>query len=188
MVTICNILEEWSFDHTEDFFSDIELDDRLDKSILADRIRENCGNLICVYSERMTLKHYSDMFFKRNYKRFRDLTETLFYEYNPIDNYDRTEERTLGRTNHIVDSTNSSTNSSRSAFNDSNLHPVDSSSSASGTDSQTEGSETETIRARGNIGTMSTQEMVERQRRVVLFDIIDEIVGAWEREFCLQIF
>lgn len=188
MLTICNILEEWSFDHTDDFFADVILDSRLSKELLADRIRECCGNLICVYSERNTLKHYSDNFFKRNEKRFKDLTDTLYYEYNPIENYDRREDSKLTHDGHSSASSDSNGSTSRSAFNSAANHPVDASSGHAEGENFDDFTDTNEARIHGNIGVTTTQQMIESQRNVVMFDIIDRIVALWEVEFCLLIF
>lgn len=188
MLTICNILEEWSFDHSDDFFSDVVLDSRLSKELLADRIRECCGNLICVYSERNTLKHYSDNFFKRNEKRFKDLTDTLFYEYNPLDNYDRTETTTLTHEGSSTASSTSNGSTSRSAFNSATTHPVDASTGEASGENTENYTDITTNRTRGNIGVTSSMQLIESQRSLVMFDIIDRIVALWEVEFCLLIF
>lgn len=41
---------------------------------------------------------------------------------------------------------------------------------------------------RGNIGIMSTQDLIKQQREVVQFNIIDYIIGDFKKRFCLLIY
>ena len=41
---------------------------------------------------------------------------------------------------------------------------------------------------RGNIGVTTTQEMIEAERRIALFDIVDIIVSDYKEEFCIVIY
>lgn len=42
--------------------------------------------------------------------------------------------------------------------------------------------------ARGNIGVTTTQQMIEAQREVVLFNMIDTIVNDFKKRFCLMVY
>ena len=44
----------------------------------------------------------------------------------------------------------------------------------------------EEIRASGNIGVMSTQQMIEQQREVVKFNLMDYIINEFKHEFCIM--
>ena len=45
-----------------------------------------------------------------------------------------------------------------------------------------------TGRAHGNIGVTTTQEMIEQERNVALYNIIDVIIESFKRRFCLLVY
>ena len=56
-----------------------------------------------------------------------------------------------------------------------------------GTDSFTR-ADSETIRARGNIGVTTTQQMIESEREVADFNMYDIIVSEFKQRFCLLVY
>ena len=44
------------------------------------------------------------------------------------------------------------------------------------------------LRAYGNVGVTTTQEMLEAQRKVVRYNIYNEIADSFKEEFCLYIY
>lgn len=97
-------------------------------------------------------------------------------------------------------------NHSKSAYNSSTFTPTektartqeethtaeqtsDSTTSTSGkTNEQNTVNSTHTSRTHGNIGVTTSQQMIEEERRVVEFNIIDYIVDSFKRRFCLLIY
>lgn len=73
------------------FFDDIVLDARLDKDLVINRIMWYCGKSLPVETYPETFKYFSDGWFKKNEKAITRLYESELLEYNPIENYDRTE-------------------------------------------------------------------------------------------------
>lgn len=158
-------------------------------------------------------------FINVNEYRLSNLWETILFEYNPIDNYDRTETQTHNEnivtadhetesvtgarnqtntngsrtdTSTTSDSTTSfdggtyakPTNQSTSQIN--NGSSTDTMSIQSATDTVTQKGYNDTsnggytLRARGNIGTMATQTMIEMERNIVNYVFFDEIVKLFE--------
>lgn len=62
-------------------------------------------------------------------------------------------------------------------------HQITENSSRTGTDTGTV-----TIKEQGNIGVTSTQELIERQRAVVQFNVMDYIIADFKKRFCLMIY
>lgn len=158
-----------------------------------------------------------------NAYRFAGLAASMRFEYNPIDNYDRTETETTERTPDIErqetrntttadggTTTTAGTNTdTQTAESVGKVAPFDSAVFANAQDSTTTAGGTSTdsttithgktetntgtvthtesgtetvereIHAHGNIGTMSTQEMIERERRVVNFELLELYVREW---------
>lgn len=69
---------------------------------LRDLIEVECGSLRVVYDNPVIMEMYTNFWASTNRPRWLELAKTLEYEYNAINNYDRTEE--------IVDSEESSEN------------------------------------------------------------------------------
>lgn len=155
-----------------------------------------------------------------NNYRLSKLWDSVNFEYNPIDNYDRTETQThneqiqtgehktktdigaRSQTNNNGTYTDTTTNTASNSAFDSTAYDrattkdinsfnkgasVDSINTASASDTVTQEGYTDnsnggyTLRARGNIGTMSTQNMINQEREIVDYTYFDEIVKLFER-------
>ena len=152
------------------------------------------------------------------------LYATTKLEYNPIHNYDRTEEWTEEETGNRNESRTQSQESNGessetvqnsgedtfksdvSAFNETTYTPKEMQTTKLGTENTSSGTEkqttditddteenssrnnTRTGRAFGNIGVTTTQQMIEAERDVVKFNIVDYIVEDFKRRFCLLIY
>lgn len=162
-----------------------------------------------------------------NEYRLNKLWDSVNFEYNPIDNYDRTETQThneqIQTGDHKTDTTvgarqqtntngsytDTTTNESKNSSFDSSPYDratnkdvntfnkgnsTDSISTSSATDSVTQKGYTDnsnggyTLRARGNIGTMSTQNMIEQERKIVDYNFFDEVVKLFERYITCMVY
>ena len=169
-----------------------------------------------LYTDPALLKWAVEVWSKKMLGVWSELEATLHYEYDPISNYDRKEEwedvRTLDQdsTNNLqhgeqvsTSGTNDTTVENQiTGFNSSNYGNLDKSTSDmdstgtethSGTDRNTSSlDQTENVtregRAYGNIGVTTTQQMIEAQRQVVLFNIIDTITNDFKKRFCIQVY
>ena len=115
---------------------------------------------------------------------------TLSLQYNPINNYDMTEQMTnditthqFGHTNTRTDNTNETTETEKAGFNSSTYSPVDkvSTKGNAGTVADVEtGTNTDTRNYRltrsGNIGVTTSQQMVESERKLWLWNFFDDVV------------
>lgn len=98
-----------------------------------------------------------------------------------------------GTTEYDVFGYNSETAAHESKTTDSNTYSRTGSSTQTGTIAdQGATSDTGTIRhertEQGNIGITSTQELIEKQRAVVEFNIIDRIIADFKQRFCLMVY
>ena len=181
------------------FFDDADIDERLDKEELKMAILERCGTLLPVYTRSEMFKSFSDSFFKRRKNIITKLIDTTEFDYNPIDNYDRTEEvhrvydeETTSKNATTGETTNASTQENQtSAYDSSAYQPKDkitgngtSSDTTTGTGSGTNDIIEDTItRTHGNIGVTTTQKMIESERKVVLFNVYHWIAIEFEQNF-----
>ena len=115
---------------------------------------------------------------------------TLSLEYNPINNYDMTEQMTnditthqFGHTNTRTDNTDETVETEKAGFNSSYYSPVDkvNTKGNAGTVADVEtGTNTDTRNYRltrsGNIGVTTSQQMIESERKLWLWDFFDSVV------------
>lgn len=181
------------------FFDDADIDNRLDKDEIKMAILERCGTLLPLYTNTEMFKSFSDSFFKQRKNIISKLIDTTEFDYNPIANYDSTEEVTRKYDEKTTNQNQTKGNSSRNITQENNVSAYDSdvyqpkekvvgttndndstNGSGSGTSNITENL---TTRKSGNIGVTTTQQMIEAERKVVLFNVYNWIAIEFEQKF-----
>ena len=181
------------------FFDDADIDNRLNKDEIKMAILERCGTLLPLYTNTEMFKSFSDSFFKQRKNIISKLIDTTEFDYNPIANYDSTEEVTRKYDEKTTNQNQTIGNSTRNSTQENNVSAYDSdvyqpkekvvgttndndstNGSGSGTSDITENL---TTRKRGNIGVTTTQHMIEAERKVVLFNVYNWIAIEFEQKF-----
>lgn len=140
----------------------------VDKETLINNILSESAEFEVLYPEPRFLSNAIAAWSAKELPVWEKLVETLHYEYDPISNYDRNEE-----------STNTGESLGKVAgYNASDLV----NSSGASTDVRRR------ARIWGNIGVTTTQQMIDEQRRIVKFNIMDYIIDSFIRQFCLTIY
>lgn len=160
---------------------------------------------------------YFNAIFKAHEYELNGLAESMFFEYDPLVNYDRTETQTHNETVETDDHTTtqnvgarSQTDSGRSDSSSNKTTAFDSGdytkgtdkndttvggstlSTAASVDTTTEAGYTDrsnggyTLRAKGNIGLTTSQQMVESQRQVVMFNFFQKVAEVLEIEMLVN--
>lgn len=112
------------------------------------------------------------------------LYKTTQYQYNPIENYDRQESSvTSGSASNS--GTNTST-TSNTAYNSNTFK--DTSKNISGGSNSSDSSGTFSSRIHGNIGTVTTQAMIEAERTTVQFCMTQYIIDDFISRFCVGVY
>lgn len=115
----------------------------------------------------------ANVVYSLNIKRWSELYKTLQYEYNPIENYNMVEHEETDRDN--------KNDNSIYAFNSSdNPEPSD-------TNAGHEDTKRDFTRA-GNIGVMSTQDLIEQQRRVWMWNYFEVVFSDIDKTLALKIY
>lgn len=221
-ITSTGLLDLLYFDDTiMDFFT---VPDGIDRQLALDTIYQRCGLTPLYHPDPAWLKFYIGRWCSKNAKTWEELYKTTIQDYNPIYNYDRTEETTDTRsgTRKLSEDTSSNTKQSGdSSVTDSSSDTSEHTTSADNSDTyepgykdvssreDTQASESSSrvdmtgdravdettgetyshkLRAYGNIGVTTTQEMLEAQRKVVRYNIYNEIADSFKEEFCLYIY
>lgn len=93
LIQIYNLQSGRDLNDIEAIFKDIDIDERVDKSILAGTILDECGAMNCIYTTSPTFKFMSDNFFARYKDSISRVMDTLEIKYSPLEsiNFDWTE-------------------------------------------------------------------------------------------------
>lgn len=114
-------------------FDDVTVPDGIEKDVIIDTIMQNSGDLYTYHQHPTYLKlNITNWFNYRMYSNFEKMYAALTAEYDPIENYDRTETHTISRT-----STNSGTDTTTNNTSTSGTNSATTSGSNSGTDTNT---------------------------------------------------
>lgn len=161
----------------------------MDRDTLKNAIVLRCGNLTTINSTPDDLKAAIDAWFYVHYMEHLNLWKTYFYEYNPIENYNRYE--------HLADHTDDVLNRAHSKGTSENqVSPYNSVTYVEDNKNDTETTSDSDrdvdlhheSHIHGNIGVTTTQQMIQGERDIVDWNIYDVIAGRFEDFFCIALY
>lgn len=161
----------------EYFYLPTELEES--KQDIIDYICESCAELEIVYPDPNIMKNSIRIWSSRNLYKWTELYKTTQYDYNPIWNKDGT----FTEMHNDTTTTNSTATRQTTGYNDNNF--VDRDKDTIGGSVGVTGGYTRT--EKGNIGITSTQSLIQEQRDVVRFSIIEEIAKDFRNYYCLMV-
>lgn len=199
MITLLDVLTE-----IPTLFDGISLPEGIDRDTLVNQIIFEGCTLYPIYQDPILLKSMINHYFLMRYQIHYELSETLKYDYEPLENYDRTEDRThsangtegINRDRNTDTTSSGTTEQQVSAFNADTYQPQ-SKTISSATQEMNEGETidrehadqgTEHVRIHGNIGVTTSQQMLESQRNVVQFSLYDFIAKHFIKKFMIGIY
>lgn len=186
-----DVLEIYGASHNttlDGFFNDIQLDARVNKEQLFLTIVERCGNMRPLFNVSDTFKVFSDNFFARYATNITKLQDTLELQYNPIENTDKFQNDSRTTTDVNASDANVTGENKVSAYNSNEYQPNSNDQSTSKGSSSNTHTDVFTTRVHGNIGVTTSQQMIESERDVVQFSVIDWIANKYAYEFMLGIY
>jgi len=148
----------------------------IEKDLLINTILLRCGEFEVLYSNLPFFKNAITLWNDKHRRTFEKWINAINLQYNPIHNYDRTEE--------WEDSANSSADNENlvSAFNSpayqnnaKNINDIKINSSRKG-------------KISGNIGVTTTQEMLKSEFDVARWNVYEQIADLFVTEFCLMVY
>lgn len=187
-----------AFDNS--LFDNLQLPDGVEKMDVINCILEKHGCTALAHPDPVWLKHYIGVWSNRRLYNWQRLYDTLNLEYNPIENYDRKEDitdttKTYRKTKESAAGENEETvNHDVSAENATDYQSDSREVSKAGTTSTTHGTEgiiekyIHNNRTHGNIGVTTSQQMIEAERSLVRYSLIEEITEDYRDAFCLDIY
>lgn len=171
-------------------FDDIVLYEQIDRETCINEIQKRCWSLPVNCDSPGLFKQFVNHFFKKNYNIFRELWETMQYDYNPIENYDRYENsnREMENAQNSERELNADTENEVSAMNSSDYQPDRKQTDSSKDNFGTSGNGTDVFESHihGNIGVTTSQQMIQAQREVVRYDFYNEVAEKFENELCVS--
>ena len=190
--------------------------DDLDADLLKSVIVERCGLLTPLYSEPETMQQVISIWFRSHQWNIAHIIDLVQTAYNPLENYDRHEDLTRGKTDSRNRSesrtqeytengditTNEETERKVAAFNTSTYSPADQTVSDSSTQSETTGETSGSTTGNeagsenehavnyihGNIGVTTTQAMFQEELALLGgFNAYQFIAEMFSRDLMLSI-
>lgn len=176
----------------EDLFKNMILPDGIDRETLIDTILEQCAEFEAVYPNFEYLQFSIGTWSKRWKRTFTKWVDALNLKYDPLNNYDRTEEWSETDTGKATstDKGNSQNDNYVTAYNSDNLRQQ-SRTLAETAGTQTAESTNENVkkgRAYGNIGVTTSQQMLEAELEIDRFNLIQQITDIFKQEFCILVY
>lgn len=156
----------------------------IDKEKVINNIVLQCSELELVYPAIDTMKLAIGVWSAANQESWKKLVATQFIEYNPIWNVDAniSQNRSLNRNR----SGSNENIGSVQGFNSSSWADANK-DSGNYTDGEITG-ETFTESRTGNIGVTATQDLIQKERNIAEFNIIDHITESFKNRFCLMVY
>lgn len=200
----------------DDLFKFLNVPAGIDKQTLINNILLQGGEFEVLYSDPDFLQNMIGVWSNKWQRTMKKWIDALNTKYNPLENYDRMEEWQddnvrNSKTSRSEVATGSDTSESsgsgntentRSAYNSSVYQPHDnaaSSSTGSNTSNSTtsatgniQDNQTELLkrigRAHGNIGVTTSQQMLQSELDIAVWNIYEEITNLFVTEFCIYLY
>lgn len=197
-MTFLNLINLYQFDNT--VFDTFLVPDGIDRDRAISEIMIMSGLCTPIYLEPDLFKQMVGHWCKTRMNIFTKLYSTTQLEYNPIENYDRSEETTRNleteENSTVTGGTTINSNSERkvSAYNTEeyvNDSKTDENSITNNTDNRnTTGNTGEKYNSRvhGNIGVTTTQQMIQSEREIVKFNIYEYIAKEFDKTFMIGVY
>ena len=156
------------YQYNEQLFDGLRLPVGVNKDSLVNNLLAETAEFEILYPDAEFMANMISVWSAKELPVWEKLEETLHYDYDPISNYDRHEE---------------STNTGESLGKVAGYNAADLvNSSGASTDVKRK------ARMWGNIGVTTTQKMIEEQRGVVKFNMMDYIIESFIKRFCLMVY
>lgn len=183
----------WQYDNS--VLDLLALPANMSREVVVNNILYETQELECAIPDPDRLKEAVGFWSAKQLPVWTKLQATLNLDYDPIANYDRTETETITHeeTGSDTSSGGDTTNIYTAGFNDTASTaavPSDKTVTQLGSivDRERDFTDTRNMRARGNIGVTTTQEMIQQERDIVQFNMIDYIVNDFKNQFCLLVY
>lgn len=200
VITMAGMNRAYEIEYKKSIFDDSVTPAGIDRETLFNRILYRCGEFSVLHADIDFMHDEICNFFATHYDTFFHWVKVLNQEYDPLENYNKTELYMGGNSHSNSDSRSSSGSSSgsnelkKSAFNASNYQPYEKEENSASDSSSISGSgsgsmsENHTLKVTGNIGVMTSQQMATQELELRRFNIICEIADMFAGEFTQMVY
>ena len=196
----------WGFYNFTDktLFDGAVMPEGIERQELVDLIMIECGDLYPYYQQPNYLQMQINNFFKRKKFNFDKMIAALNAEYDPLENYDRKEDWSDTFEEHVEGEANDETSSDSDGTSTSKISAMDSDALVDDTQgiSHNEGTSkakttnaadrnnegAHTGRVHGNIGVTTSMQLIKEELELRKFDVMEQIVRAFEKDIIVQIY
>lgn len=190
---------EGLYNYKNTLFNEFNVPEGMDKQIAIDTICMRSRELEVLYPNLEFFAMRIGMWSRKHQYNWKKLYDTMLLEYNPIENYDRMEEwndtDTESGSNTVTNEIMSSgtITEQNTAFNAGladhakEISDNDTTNNGSGTNKR-DAKHSRSGRAHGNIGVTTSQQMIQSEREVAMFNIYDIIAESFVENFCLMVY
>lgn len=161
-------------------FSGLELPDGVDKNTFIESLIIRGGEFEILYSNPDFMREAVTSWGHQWLRTFTKWVQTLQIEYNPLENYDRFEDWT----DNTSGTGNTSNESKVSAFNSDVMRPDSASSGSTGFNNNN----VRHGRTHGNIGVTTSQQMLESELDVAVWNLYDHMCDIFLEAFTIPIY
>lgn len=166
--------------YDDSIFSLMELPEGVDAETVKQGILMECADMELWLPDWDVMHNAIQLWSRKNLWKWAKLYASTQFVYNPIWNKD-------GTITEINSGDNTGTVTAENEVSGYNVNTY-SPESKQTTTPNTKWSENRSRTEQGNIGTMSTQELIERERSVSDFSIYDVIIRDFKEAFCLLVY
>lgn len=193
---------------TPDVLDDFVVPQTVDRATFLDNLLIECGELEILYTNPLFLRAAIKAWSAKMLPQWEKLDNTTRYDYDPISNYDRHEMWTdtgssSSTGNATATSADNSANTGESvsyvkAFDNNELTNNGKATQTGNVNTQSTGEQKSTQSVSGdsshnghvygNIGVTTTQQMIDAERNIDRYNVIDEIIADFRARFCLMVY
>ena len=193
-----------------DLFSLMHIPEGLELNVFVENLLAEACELELLYPNYEVMKVLIGSWSAKCLPVWEHLYETTQYEYNPIENYNRTDTGRINRSNTRVHSGTDTETRTTNSQSDEYIAGFDSVPSGSndglvkndrlentggGTNSLAHGEQiadngldTTSLTSKGNIGVTTTQKMILEEREIAVFNIYDTMIRDFIDRFCIEVY
>lgn len=188
------------YNYNENLFDKLVLPAGIDRDTLIENILLRSGDFEVLYPDVDFLSDAIGLWARKWLRTFTKWYDALQIDYNPLENYDRIEDSNDVNTNAGTIKDNSTSNASigseskTSAYDSNAYEPHDRTDGTNHTTTDatntvdSKGTTTHHARLHGNIGVTTSQQMLQSELDIAVWNLYDHITDLFLSEFIIQVY
>lgn len=174
--------------YKRDLFELLTVPEGIDRDVLIDNILLKSGDFEVIYSNGDFVHDAIGIWSKKWERTFVKWVKALSVEYNPLENYDRMEEITTTDDGSNTAQGRSGNTNKISAYNSSNFENDTNSDGDFSSSGTAKNRNVRSGRMHGNIGVTTSQQMLEAELNIDMWNIYEHITDIFLKEFIVPIY